>query len=132
MTLQKQVGFWVGALAVVILLLWLLQSILLPFIAGFVLAYFLDPIADRLESIGLPRLVATAIILLSAILALAFVGLMIVPVFADQSVKLAGELPALTKLPRSGSKTCSPIPEPTSRDHWEHWQAKPQVGLPHS
>jgi predicted PurR-regulated permease PerM len=97
MTLQKQVGFWVGALAVVILLLWLLQSILLPFIAGFVLAYFLDPIADRLESIGLPRLVATAIILLSAIVALAFVGLMIVPVFADQSVKLAGELPALMK-----------------------------------
>ena len=52
MTLQKQIGFWLGALAILILLLWLLQSILLPFIAGFVLAYFLDPVADRFERLG--------------------------------------------------------------------------------
>ncbi len=97
MTLQKQVSFWLGALAIVILLLWALQSILLPFIAGFVLAYFLDPVADRLERIGLPRLVATSFILLSAILFVVIVGLMIVPVLADQSVKLAGDIPALVK-----------------------------------
>ena len=97
MTLQKQIGFWLGALAIVILLLWLLQSILLPFIAGFVLAYFLDPVADRLERLGLPRIVATALILLSAILVVVVGGLMVVPVLADQSVKLAGDLPALVK-----------------------------------
>jgi predicted PurR-regulated permease PerM len=97
-TLQKQVGFWLGALVVLVLVLWTLQSILLPFIAGFVLAYFLDPVADRLEALGLPRVLATAIILLSAIMAFVFIGLMIVPVFVDQSVKLAGELPSLVKL----------------------------------
>ena len=97
MTLQKQVSFWLGALAIVILLLWALQSILLPFIAGFVLAYFLDPVADRLERLGLPRLVATSFILFSAILFVVIVGLMIVPVLADQSVKLAGDIPALVK-----------------------------------
>ena len=38
--------------------LYLLAPILTPFILGFVLAYFLDPLADRLESWGLPRLAA--------------------------------------------------------------------------
>jgi predicted PurR-regulated permease PerM len=97
MTLQKQIGFWLGTFLVVILLLWMLQSILLPFIAGFVLAYFLDPVADKLERLGLPRLVATSIILLSAIMALVLIGLMVVPVLADQSVKLASDIPALVK-----------------------------------
>jgi predicted PurR-regulated permease PerM len=97
MTLQRQVSFWVGALVVLILVLWVLQAILLPFIAGFVLAYFLDPVADRLERLGLPRIAATAFILLAAILMFVFIGLMIVPVVVDQSVKLAGDLPTLTK-----------------------------------
>ncbi len=95
MTLQKQVGFWIGALILIILLLWILQSILLPFIAGFVLAYFLDPVADRLERLGLPRIMATGLILLSAILFVVFVGLMVVPVLANQSVELASEIPSL-------------------------------------
>jgi predicted PurR-regulated permease PerM len=97
MTLQRQVTFWVVSLSVVILALWFLQAILLPFIAGFVLAYFLDPVADRLERLGLPRVAATAVILLAAILILVFIGLMIVPVVIDQSVKLAGDLPTLIK-----------------------------------
>jgi predicted PurR-regulated permease PerM len=97
MTLQKQVSFWAIALLALVLVLWSLQAILLPFIAGFVLAYFLDPVADRLEKLGLPRVAATAVIMLAAILMLVFIGLMIVPVAVDQSVKLAGELPALLK-----------------------------------
>jgi predicted PurR-regulated permease PerM len=95
MTLQRQMSFWVAAFIVVVILLWTLQAILLPFIAGFVLAYFLDPIADRLEKMGLPRVAATTVILLAAILILVFIGLMIVPVAVDQSVKLAGDLPTL-------------------------------------
>ena len=48
-----------------ILALWLLGDIMLPFIAGLVLAYFLDPVADALERLGLPRLAATLLILIS-------------------------------------------------------------------
>jgi predicted PurR-regulated permease PerM len=95
MTLQRQISFWVAAFVVLVILLWTLQAILLPFIAGFVLAYFLDPIADRLEKMGLPRIAATTVILLAAIFILVFIGLMIVPVAVDQSVKLAGDLPTL-------------------------------------
>jgi predicted PurR-regulated permease PerM len=97
MTVQRQAGFWIAALVVLLLVLWLLQSILLPFIAGFVLAYFLDPVADRLEKLGLPRVVATALILVGAIafIILAIVG--VAPVLADQAVKLAADLPGLGK-----------------------------------
>jgi len=97
MTLQKQFGFWLATLAVFILFLWAFQDILLPFIAGFVMAYFLDPVADRLEKLGLNRTVATLIIIVAAILAVIFVALLVLPVLADQAVKLAQDLPMLAQ-----------------------------------
>ncbi len=97
MTLQKQMWFWIAALVVVLCILWTLQTILLPFIAGFVLAYFLDPVADRLERFGLPRVAATAIILLVAILLVILLAVTVVPVIFDQSAKLAAETPTLVR-----------------------------------
>jgi predicted PurR-regulated permease PerM len=97
MTLQRQAGFWLGALVTFIALLWLLQDILLPFIAGFVLAYFLDPVADRLERLGLPRLLATTTILAVAVAAVIIGVLIIIPVLSDQALKLAQDLPELVR-----------------------------------
>ena len=97
MTLQRQVTFWIATLLALILVLWLLSPILLPFIAGLVLAYFLDPVADALERLGLPRLLATATILVLSILLLVFIGLLILPILGDQIVKFAGDLPTLIK-----------------------------------
>ena len=59
MTLQRQIGFWVGSLLVFVLFLVVLRDVLLPFIAALALAYLLDPLADRLERWGLSRLTAT-------------------------------------------------------------------------
>ena len=95
MTLQKQITFWVVSFLALILVLWLLSPILLPFIAGLVLAYFLDPVADALERLGLPRLMATTVILLLSILLLVLIGLLVVPILGDQIVKFAGDLPSL-------------------------------------
>lgn len=97
MTLQRQAGFWAGALLALAALLWLFQDILLPFIAGFVLAYFLDPVADRLERMGLPRLAATFFILVVAVAAVVLAVLLLAPVLADQALKLANDLPALSR-----------------------------------
>jgi predicted PurR-regulated permease PerM len=77
--------------------LWYLQDILLPFIAGFVLAYFLDPVADRLEKLGFPRVVATLLILLAAVLAIVLAILLLVPVLVDEGGKLAANMPELVK-----------------------------------
>ena len=95
MTLQRQFTFWLVALVAFIVILWLLSPILLPFIAGFVLAYFLDPVADALERLGLPRIAATLLILATSILVLVLVGLLIVPVLADQFVKFVNDVPSL-------------------------------------
>ncbi len=98
MKLQGQVLVWVAALGGLIVFLWLLNAILLPFIAGLVLAYFLDPVADALERLGLPRLAATLVILLAAIFTLALVAIILVPIFGEQLRIFAGELPSLIQI----------------------------------
>jgi predicted PurR-regulated permease PerM len=74
-------------------LLTALSDILLPFASGFALAYFLDPLADRLEAVGVRRSLATltitVIVGLALLTALAF-GL---PVLAQQISMLIAALP---------------------------------------
>jgi predicted PurR-regulated permease PerM len=94
-TLQKQVSIWAITLAVLIFVLWFFSSILLPFIAGLVLAYFLDPVADQLERIGLPRFAAALLIVIASILGIVLVLVIVAPLLADQVGKFAGDLPAL-------------------------------------
>lgn len=95
MTLQKQVLIWAISLAVLVLALWLLSPILLPFIAGLVLAYFLDPVADRLQGWGLSRLTAATLIVFLAIVVLVASLVILAPMLTDQIGKFAGELPGL-------------------------------------
>ena len=64
MNVRKQALFWSGALAAFLGFLWLFDDILLPFIAGMALAYFLDPVADYLESHGISRMWSTVLITL--------------------------------------------------------------------
>ena len=97
MTLQRQVLIWVASFAVLGLALWLLGPILLPFLAGFVLAYFLDPIADRLQSWGLSRLMAALLIVIVALFLLVTARVIFVPMLVDQIGRFAGELPALVQ-----------------------------------
>lgn len=102
MTLQRQAGFWAIALVVFIALLWLLNDILLPFLAGIVLAYFLDPVADALERAGMRRWVASLFILLCSILVFTAVLVLLVPILADQIANFVPKIPsyvsALTRL----------------------------------
>ncbi len=93
MTLQRQFLFWAGALILLVLGLWLLREILLPFIAGLVLAYILDPLADALERVGLPKVAATLLILGITILILVVALVLVAPILADQVGKFAANLP---------------------------------------
>jgi predicted PurR-regulated permease PerM len=93
MSLQRQFGFWAIALLVLILILWLLSAILLPFLAGLVLAYFLDPVADALERLGLPRLAATLLILIVSVLGLTIILLLLLPTLGEQIANFAKNLP---------------------------------------
>ena len=62
MSRRQKVLFWLFFLLALFSLIVLLQGILLPFILGLLVAYFLDPVADRLEQTGFSRQTATATI----------------------------------------------------------------------
>lgn len=93
MLFQRQIIFWLGAFVLLLLFLWVFSGVLLPFVAGLALAYFLDPVADKLEHWGLNRLSATLIILLSFIMALLLVLVLAAPLLADQLGQLVKNLP---------------------------------------
>jgi predicted PurR-regulated permease PerM len=93
MTLQRQMTFWFAALLFVCALLWLFSDILLPFVAGLALAYFLDPVADFLERHGLPRLAATLVILGASLLVVVLALVLVVPLLGGQAIALMEKLP---------------------------------------
>ena len=92
-SLKRQAIFWVVAFAAFIAFLIVFRAILLPFLAGMALAYFLDPIADRLEAWGLSRLAATLVILVMFLLLFAGALLGIIPSLAEQAAGLIERLP---------------------------------------
>ena len=53
MRIEWQIGFWIGAFLLLVLLLWLFSGVLLPFAAAFALGYLFNPVVDRLERLGL-------------------------------------------------------------------------------
>lgn len=94
---QTQVKFWSITIAVLAFALWYLGDVIMPFILGGAIAYFLDPVADRLEAAGLSRVAATVIISFFAILCFVIAFLMVVPTLVSQAIALADAAPALLK-----------------------------------
>lgn len=93
MTIQRQAVFWIVSLASLLLFLWLFRSILLPFVMGMALAYVLDPVADRLERLGLSRLWATIAILALSVLTFVMFFVLVIPLLIGQLESLIERLP---------------------------------------
>jgi predicted PurR-regulated permease PerM len=94
MTIQRQIGFWAIALVVTTLTLFVLRDILLPFVAGFAVAYLLDPLADRMERWGIGRLAATLVILVLFVLIFVIALVLILPFLAHQLGAFVERLPS--------------------------------------
>lgn len=90
-----QIRIWSIALAVFLLALWFLGDVLMPFVIGGAIAYFLDPVADRLERAGLSRTLATAVIAIVALAIVIILALLVIPSLIRQAVDLANLLPQL-------------------------------------
>ena len=82
--------------AVIVYLLWLLSPVLMPFAIAAMLAYLGDPLADRLERLGLNRMWAATIMFVVLMIAVFGVLLLLVPLVARQVENL------ITNLPRYG------------------------------
>ena len=94
MTLKQHSIFWAIAIIVFLLFLNIFASIMLPFVAGMAIAYFLDPMADWLEDKGFNRIMATTVIMSLFSLVIIAALLLIVPLMLNQLNQLLIELPS--------------------------------------
>ena len=90
---RDQLKYWGLTAAILFILLWVLGDVLLPFVLGAAVAYFLDPVADRLEDLGASRVLATATITLTAILIFVLVALLVIPTLIHQTTSLFASAP---------------------------------------
>jgi predicted PurR-regulated permease PerM len=89
--------FWIVTLVLFTIVVVLLRQVLLPFVAGMALAYLLDPLANRLERIGMNRAAATLLIL--GLFSISVIALLIVaiPIIGAEIATLIESLPTYTK-----------------------------------
>lgn len=87
--------FWLGVLALFFLALWLLSPILLPFVVGAGVAYFLNPVVDRLEQWRAPRSIATALVLVLFLLVIVLVVKLLLPLVEAQINEINAQVPDL-------------------------------------
>ncbi|MGR3485693.1 MAG: AI-2E family transporter [Paracoccaceae bacterium] len=92
---RQQLTLWGLAALVLALMLYALGNVLAPFIMGGVIAYFLDPLADRLERLGLSRGLSVAIISIVMALAVVAAVVLVIPTLARQIDGLIEIAPAL-------------------------------------
>jgi predicted PurR-regulated permease PerM len=85
MTFQKKIGFWLAAFVALGVIVYVLRDVLMPFVAGLVLAYLLDPLADRLERAGMGRLGASVTILFLFVAFFVAILVVIAPLLATQT-----------------------------------------------
>jgi predicted PurR-regulated permease PerM len=97
MRVERQLWFWVAALVVLVFAIALLRDILLPFVAAVVGAYFLNPIADRLQVYGLNRTWAAILVVGVVAVLVALALILLVPVLVDQVRQMVTALPGETE-----------------------------------
>lgn len=112
--MREQARIWGGATAVFLVVLWFLGDVILPFVLGGALAYCLDPIADRLQRLGLTRVWAVVVITLVAILGFVIAILLVIPTLLQQAAQLVDVAPELFQ--RLQTRLAETFPQALDRD----------------
>ncbi len=94
---KDQLKYWGLAALAFFVMLWFLGNIILPFLVGGAIAYFLDPLADRMQRAGMSRAAATALITLAAALVFAALVLSVIPTLIQQLTALVNAVPDFVK-----------------------------------
>ena len=95
MTKERQFWIWLAVLVIAISLIVFVSGVLLPFVAGMAVAYFLDPLGDKLESWGLSRTLSTVIITASFFIAVIALLILIFPLIQGQIIGFAQKVPSM-------------------------------------
>lgn len=94
MTLRRnRLIFWLIGITFFAVFLYSVKSILLPFVVGILVAYFLDPAADRLEKAGLSRTISTLSITVIFFFALGISFVLLAPPIYEQLFELVSKTP---------------------------------------
>jgi predicted PurR-regulated permease PerM len=93
MSIERKLLLLAAALFALTSLLYSLSAILTPFVAGVALGYLLNPVAERLQRMGLSRLGAALLLLCAFIFIVAAFGLLMVPVLVRQLESFVASLP---------------------------------------
>ena len=92
---KKHKIFWIASTCILFLAIYALRSVLMPFVAGMILAYLLDPLVDRIEKVGIRRSLSTFFVLTIFFVCLAGSSLLLLPVILSQLSNLTSFLPTL-------------------------------------
>ena len=87
---------WLGLIIAAFVFVYLIRSILLPFVLGVFAAYFLDPVVDRMQRTRLGRGSATSLVLIVFFLIITLLCLIILPILGSQLSGLLQALPGYT------------------------------------
>jgi predicted PurR-regulated permease PerM len=96
--LKTQQWFIITVAVISGVLLYLLGPILSPFLAGALLAYLTDPLADRLEAVGLKRTSAVVVVFVVMTTILSLFVLLLVPKLSAQVQTLIKLIPAIADM----------------------------------
>ncbi len=97
MNARAQFRFWVIGILLAGVMLYLLRGVLLPFVAGMTVAFLFDPLADRLERLGMSRVMATVVITIMFFLVLLSGLMLLAPLVTAQFIALVENLPGYLK-----------------------------------
>ena len=92
-TTTRPILFWIATFAAVTATVLLLREVLLPFVAGMALAYLLDPLANRIERLGVNRLVSTLAIVVLAVTLITMIVVLTVPVIIRELSHFVEQFP---------------------------------------
>lgn len=81
---EQRILSWIAVILVAGFLIDQLRDVLMPFVVGMAIAYFFDPVADKLEEMGFSRTLATSAILLGFFIALFGLALLLIPTLQKQ------------------------------------------------
>jgi predicted PurR-regulated permease PerM len=97
MNKDRKAVIWLAGICAFGFIIHLFSSILLPFVVGMAIAYFLDPVADRMESKGLSRGGSTCLILLTFFVAAITLLLLLIPLLQTQVIEFVNLVPKIVE-----------------------------------
>ena len=95
MNRTQRMWAWLAIFIAALLVIYVINDILLPFLIAIAIAYFLDPVADRLERAGCSRMVATSLITVIFFGIVIALILLIYPLVLDQLIAFFHKVPSL-------------------------------------